>query len=140
MVFKQPTEKEFAQVNLMAEDFWLDNEDMQPEQFRVLSDDGKVIAFGRLRRHTGATELCTMGVAKEFRKQGFGDKMVRHLQSIAGEDVYLVTILPGFFAKLDFVKVNEYPKPLQRKVEICTKEYHVDEPYFVMRWEKKAGF
>jgi len=137
MVFKQPDTKEFEQVKQLVEELWLDNETMQPEQFRVLSDDGKVIAFGRLREYEDSTELCSIGVAKEFQKRGFGDKMVKHLIGIADRDVYAVTVEPDFFAKMGFHKVNSYPDSLKHKVELCTKEYHVDRPYFAMKWEKK---
>ena len=68
-VFKQPEIKEFEQVKLLVNDFWLDDTGLQPQQFQVLSDNGKVIAFGRLREHADATELCTMGVAGEFQKK-----------------------------------------------------------------------
>jgi N-acetylglutamate synthase-like GNAT family acetyltransferase len=136
MVFKQPDEKEFEQVKKLVEDFWLDNANMQTEQFKVLSDKGKVFAFGRLREHADATELCTMGVAKEFQKNGLGEKMVKHLQSIAKRDVYLVTVLPEFFKKQGFLLVKQYPASLQRKIDMCAKDYHVEEQYFVMKWEK----
>jgi len=133
MVFKQPDKNEFEQVKQLVEEFWLFNENMQPKQFSILSDKGRVIAFGRLIEHSEATELCTMGVAKEFQKKGLGEKMVEHLIRMAKRDVYLVTILPGFFAKSGFKVVQDYPDSLRKKVEICTKEYHVEEPYFVMK-------
>lgn len=137
MVFKQPDTKEFEQIKQLVEELWLDNETMQPEQFRVLSDDGKVIAFGRLREYADTTELCSMGVAKEFQKKGLGGEMVNHLLGIAGRDVYVVTVEPDFFAKMGFHKVSSYPDSLKHKVEVCTKEYHVEKPYFVMKWEKR---
>jgi len=137
MIFKQPNEKEFEQVKQWVEDFWLDNGNMQPEQFSVLSDNGKVIAFGRLKEHADATELCTMGVAKEFQSKGFGEKMVKHLISQATQDVHLVTIIPKFFANCGFALVENYPVSLQRKIDLCKTHYHVEEPYHVMKWEKK---
>jgi N-acetylglutamate synthase-like GNAT family acetyltransferase len=137
MVFKQPNEKEFEQVKKLVEEFWLDDTDMQPEQFNVLSDGGKILAFGRLREHTDAAELCTIGVAKDFQKKGLGEKMVKHLLDRSKRDVYLVTVIPGFFTKMGFNCTEKYPDAIKKKVELCTKEYHVDEPYFVMKWEKK---
>jgi N-acetylglutamate synthase-like GNAT family acetyltransferase len=135
MVFKQPDEKEFEQVKKLVEDFWLDNTDLQPAQFRVLSDAGSVIAFGRLREHVDATELCTIGVAKDFQKKGFGREMVNDLLAQAKREVYLVTVIPDFFAKLGFNKVEQYPASIKSKIDMCVKDYHVDEPYFVMKWE-----
>jgi len=138
MVFKQPGANEFEQVKQFVQDFWLDDTDLQPQQFRVLADNGNVIAFGRLREHADATELCTIGVAKDFQNKGFGKEMVSHLISLARRDVYLVTVIPGFFAKLGFTKVEQYPLSIKGKIDMCIRDYHVDEPYFVMKWEKKG--
>jgi|SRR6185312_10392306 len=137
MVFKQPDTKEFEQIKQLVEELWLDNENMQPGQFRVLSDNGKVIAFGRLRKHSDATEICSVGVATDFQKRGFGKKIVEHLLQQANGEIYLVTVVPDFFAKIGFKKVDKYPDSLKHKVEICSTEYHVQDPYFVMKWEKK---
>ncbi len=135
MVFKQPNEYEFEQVKQLVKEFWLDDLDMQPQQFSVLSDNGKVIAFGRLREHADATELCTMGVTKGFQKMGYGEKMVQHLQSIAKRDVFLVTIIPDFFSQINFKIVNTYPDSLKKKVDRCSADFHVGETYNVMKWE-----
>jgi amino-acid N-acetyltransferase len=137
MVFKQPDTKEFEQVMQLVEELWLDNETMQPEQFQILSDNGKVIAFGRLREYADATELCSVGVIKEFQNRKLGTEMVNHLLSQAKRDVYLVTIVPGFFAKLGFKPVEKLPAPIQYKFQRCETEFHVGKPYFAMKWEKK---
>ena len=137
MTFKQPDEKEFEQVKSLVEEFWLDNENLQPQQFRVISDNGKVIAFGRLRENVDATELCSLGVAKDFRGQAFGEKMVKALLEEAKMDVYIVTVIPAFFEKLGFTYEKKYPASMQKKVDLCTTHYHVGEPYRVMKWGKK---
>lgn len=137
MLFKQPDEKEFEQIKQHVDDLWLYNEGMKPEQFRVLSDSGKVIAFGRLMEHVDATELCTLGVAKEFQGKGWGSKMVQHLLDQAKRDVYIVTTILKFNSNLGFIYIEQYPKSIKRKLETCVKHYHVDEPYFVMKYEKK---
>jgi len=136
IVFKQPDEKEFEQVKQMVDEFWLFNENMQPEQFRIIGDNGKVIAFARLREYADAIELGTLGVAKELRRKGWGGKMALHLLGLAKRDVYVVTTLFEFNAKLGFVLVNEYPDSISKKIKTCCKDYYVPEPYFVMKWEK----
>ncbi len=137
IIFKQPDYKEFEEVKELVKEFWLDDADLQMEQFQVLSDNGNVIAFGRLREHIDATELCTMGVAKNFQKMGYGGKMVKHLQSIAKRGVYLVTVIPDFFEKTGFKGVDIYPNSLKKKVDRCSADFHVGETYHVMKWEKK---
>jgi len=137
IIFRQPDEKEFEQVKQVVEDLWLDDENLKREQFHIILDDGKVIAFGRLREHEDAIELCTLGVSKDCQKKGLGGKMVKHLLSQANSDVYVVTVIPGFFAKFDFKFVENYPASLQKKVKICCTNYNVGETYRVMKWERK---
>jgi N-acetylglutamate synthase-like GNAT family acetyltransferase len=137
IVFKQPDEKEFEQVKQMVDEFWLVNENMLSEQFHVISNNSKVIAFARLKEKDDATELGTLGVAKELRRKGWGSKMVLHLLGLAKRDVYVVTTLFDFNAKLGFKLVDDYPESVRKNLETCRKDYHVPEPYFVMKWEKK---
>ncbi len=136
---KQPNEKEYAQVLQLVEEFWLDNINMRQEQFTIISDNGKVIAFARMKEYPDALELGTLGVAKELRGNGYGSKLVSHLISLAQRDVYVVTTLFKFNANLGFVLVNEYPESIRKKIDICAKDFHVEEPYFVMKWEKKGN-
>ena len=138
IIYKQPDEREYEEVKLMVEDFWLDNADMKREQFRIISENRKVIAFARIKEYEDATELGTLGVAKEYRGMGYGSKMVLHLLKQAKDDVYIVTTMFRFNANLGFVLVENYPDSISKKVNTCAKDYHVDEPYFVMKWEKRT--
>ncbi len=134
--FKQPNAGEFEEVKKWVEDFWLDDESMDSARFRVLVDSNKVIAFGRLRENIDATELCTLGVVKEFRGKGLGRLMVECLLKEAKQDIYVVTVIPAFFSKLGFEFVENYPASMQKKVNLCTTDYHVGEIYRVMKWKK----
>ncbi len=134
---KQPNEEEFEQVKKLAKELWLDMEDLKREQFYVLSDNGNVIAFGRLREHHDSTELCTLGVSTKEQAKGYGIQMVNHLLKQAKRDVHLVTVIPGFFTKQGFNFVEKYPASLQKKVDMCSTHHNVGEIYRVMKWEKK---
>ncbi len=137
IVFKLPDKQEFEQVKQMVDEFWLVNENMQLDQFRIISDNGKVIAFARFKEKEDATELGTLGVAKDLRRRGWGSKIVLNLLGLAKRDVYVVTTLFKFNAKLGFVPVDEYPESIKKNLETCIRDYHVEEPYFVMKWTKK---
>jgi N-acetylglutamate synthase-like GNAT family acetyltransferase len=139
MVFKQPNKEEFEQIKHLVEELWLDNENMQPEQFGILSDNGKVIAFGRLREYADTTELCSIGVVKEFQHRKFGTEIVNYLLHQAKRDVYVVTVVPDFFTKLSFKPVEKPPTPIQWKLQRCNTEFYVGTPYFAMKWEKKQN-
>lgn len=134
---KEPNEAEYEQVLQLVEEFWLDNINMKPEQFTIISDNGKVIAFARMKEYHDALELGTLGVAKDARGKGYGSKLVSHLLNESKQDVYVVTTMLKFNANLGFVIAEEYPESIKKKVDVCAKDFHVEEPYFVMKWEKK---
>lgn len=135
IIIRQPNDKEFEQVKVLIDEFWLDNGNMQIEQFRVLLVDNKLTAFGRLRRNGDATELCTLGVVKEMQGKGYGKAMVKALLSEAEGEVYVVCIIPQFFVKSGFKEVEQYPPSIDFKVNLCNTHYHVGIPYKVMKWE-----
>jgi len=135
-VFQQPSLAQFEEVKKYVEKFWLDNDNMQPEQFRILLDDSKLVAFGRLRKNNDATELCSLGVLEEYRHHGMGSALVKHLLSIASSDVYVVCVIPGFFKKQGFNTVTEFPSSIQKKRDLCVNHYHVGIPYEVMRFSR----
>lgn len=136
ITFRQPGEMEFAAVKNYVEKFWLDNENMLREQFHVLLNDDKLAAFGRLRDNPDATELCTLGVLEEYRGKKLGADMVKGLLSVARCDIYVVCVIPGFFRKLGFIPVQDFPPSIQKKRDLCTSHYHVGIPYEVMKWGK----
>lgn len=137
LIIKKPDEKEYEQVLQLVEEFWLDNINMSREQFTVISDNGKVVAFARIKEFPDAVELGTLGVVKDLRGKGIGSKLVQHLLNESKGLVYVVTTLFKFNADLGFVLVDEYPHSIKHKIETCAKDFHVAEPYFVMKWERK---
>ncbi len=134
IIIRQPDDTEFAEVKEYVEEFWLDNSNMVKEQFLILLYKGHFAAFGRLKEHPDCSELCTLGVVNEFRGKHLGEAMVKALVKKAKSQVYLVTVIPDFFAMLGFSFTEKYPAPMRQKVEVCTKEYHVGETYKVMKY------
>lgn len=133
---RQPDDREFEEVKKLVEDFWLDNNNMLKEQFRILLYKDKLAAFGRIRQNKDATELCTLGVVKELRGKGLGLAMVKALLAGTKGEVYVVCVIPGFFGKAGFKEVSQYPESIKAKVNLCTTHFHVGEEYKVMRWGK----
>jgi N-acetylglutamate synthase-like GNAT family acetyltransferase len=132
-IIHQPTESEFEQVKKYAKQFNLDDENMERNQFKVLLQDNKLAAFGRLKVHKDAIELCTLGVVEEFRGKKLGETFVRDFIANAKQDIYVVTVIPAFFSKLGFKEVKEYPASIKEKSDRCGNKYHVDESYVAMK-------
>lgn len=131
---RRPDEKEFEEVKKYVEEFWLDNNNMLREQFRVLLYNNKLAAFGRLRKNADATELCTLGVVKKYRGRGFGKAMVKALLKEAKSEVYVVCVIPEFFKKTGFKEISSYPESIKAKVDLCTQYFHVGKEYKVMKY------
>ena len=134
IIIRQPDDTEFAEVKEYVQEFWLDNSNMSKEQFLILLYKGRFAVFGRIKEHAGCSELCTLGVVNEFRGKHLGEALVKALVKKAKSHVYLVTVIPDFFSLLGFAFTEKYPASMKRKVEVCTKEYHVGETYKVMKW------
>lgn len=137
VIVREPDSKEFEEVKKYVKQFWLDDEQMLKEQFKILLQDDKPVAFGRLREKEDATELCTLGVLEEYRGRRLGSAMVKSLVSLAKKDVHVVSVIPGFFRKQGFIPVQEYPASIKKKVELCTEHYHVGVPYQVMKYKNQ---
>lgn len=125
-------EHDLAKVSTYVKKYVLDSEDLRAEQFVVAKKDNEVIGFGRLRRHSDALELCTLGVVEQHRRKGVGRAIVNELVKKAGDKLYVVCIIPAFFKKLGFTETAEFPSSIARKHHRCTTEYPVPEKYCVM--------
>lgn len=129
---RNPTDKEFKQICLFITEFELDNRDLKKEQFIVALSDNELIGFGRLREHTDCLELCSLGVVTSYRRQGIGKAIVTKLIENFSKNIYLVCIIPDFFIPFGFQKVEIFPVSIQNKIEYCTSELIVPEPYVAM--------
>ncbi len=129
---RKPTDKEFEQICLLITEFELDNRDLKKEQFIVAIHNSELVGFGRLREHTDCLEICSLGVATSFRRQGIGRAIVAKLIEKIPKNIYLVSIIPDFFIPFGFHKVEIFPVSIQNKIEYCTSELVVPETYVAM--------
>lgn len=137
MNIEQATESDFEKIRTYIEKFELDNRDLQRQQFLVAKENDQLLGFGRIRKHKGCDEFCSLGVLEEKRFNGIASELVRVRIRIATQPIYLVCIIPGFFEKLGFSIVQEYPSEIADKLHYCTSELVVPENYVVMKYQKK---
>lgn len=130
----RPDALEFQVIKDYIHKFELDNRSLNNEQFLVAKQGYQIIGFGRIREYEGCSELCSLGVIEPERNKGIGRSLTNHLVKIAKQPLYLVCIIPDFFKPFGFVETNDYPFELQDKLEYCTSELVVPEPYVVMRY------
>lgn len=131
-VLNKPSVDEFKQICLFIKEYELDDRDLKQEQFTIALCDDVLLGFGRLRKHTNCLELCSLGVVAAFRNKGIGKALVNKLLENFTKNIYLVCIIPDFFIPFGFREVKEYPTSIQNKIEYCTQELKVPEPYVAM--------
>jgi len=104
------------------------------EHFRVIEDDGKVVACGSLEHFTETlAEIRSLMVAADIKRGGLGRKIVENLLVTAQqrnvERVMALTYVPEFFHKLGFKTVNKdiFPEKIWGICVNCYKFHNCDE-------------
>ena len=129
-----PTDADFEAIKHFIKQFELDDRDLQHSQFLVGKDDDGLLGFGRIRIRENCSELCSLGVLEPKRMQGIGKLLVKKLILKSEQPLYLVCIIPNFFNPFGFKIVSEYPEAIKEKLDYCTSELIVPEPYVVMKY------
>lgn len=111
-------------IDKIALRYDLDSNDTKADQFIVAIEDKDIIGFGRLLPHAGCIELGTIGVVDGYRKKGVAKRIIGELLKTAKEmghkKIYLTTLIPSYFEKFGFRKLNEAPPDCMiRKKEWC---------------------
>jgi N-acetylglutamate synthase-like GNAT family acetyltransferase len=130
--FRIPSTEEFQQIVEYIREFELDDRDLQPEQFIAAFVQKQIAGFGRLRKHSTCTELCSLGVVTPLRGKGIGKSIVKELIRTADDDIYLSCIIPSFFTPFGFQITENYPSPMKEKLDYCESELTVPECYVIM--------
>ena len=134
-IILQASVSDFEAIKKFIKEFDLDNRDLQQKQFLVAKDEqNKLIGFGRIRKHNGCDEFCSLGVIESERFQGIAKELILAKIKIATQPIYLVCIIPNYFESLGFKIVNEYPPEIADKLNYCISELAVPEYYVVMKY------
>lgn len=112
----------------------MDNRNLQCQQFLVAKENNELLGFGRIRKHQGCDEFCSLGVIEAKRFNGIAKALIEARIKIATQPIYLVCIIPEYFEKLGFEIVNEYPSEITDKLNYCVSELTVPENYVVMKY------
>lgn len=120
-------------VNYIAE-FELDNRALKKEQFLIAKKENELLGFGRLRKHSGCDELCSLGTVTPERNKGIAKLIIQNLIDSSTQPLYLVCIIPELFTPFGFKIVTEYPAEMQDKFDYCTNDLVVEEEYVVMKY------
>ncbi|MEZ4804490.1 MAG: GNAT family N-acetyltransferase [Bacteroidia bacterium] len=128
---------DWPEIKTLLRKLKLDQKDTDVNQFYVIKVDGKIVGAGRLVYHDSRNvELCSIGVYRTERNQGFGKAIVETLIYHSGNNsIWLVSEIPDYFEKLGFNATTKYPPSLQEKKDRCIKQLDCSSPK-VMKYTK----
>ena len=133
------TNHDFDFIKEHIQRFDLDNRNLEYQQFVIAKMDDALCGFVRIRKHNGCDEFCSLGILEAYRQQGIAEALILNLIKLSTQSIYLVCIIPHFFESLGFSIVTVYPPEIVDKLNYCTSNLVVEEPYVVMTY-KNEGF
>lgn len=109
-------------IQRLLSTYFLDIEELKPEEFILAEGEGKVLGCAALIRSVFSEsvssekeflEIHSIAVHPNFRGKGIGSRLVNHLISTSvGKDteLYVRTTSPAFFEKIGFEKISDSEK------------------------------
>lgn len=117
MTLRSATINDMPHIVRMIGEFDLDYEQLSPEQFLVIEEEGQIVAFGRLKPYPDAVELGSVGVRPDRRNSGYGRIMVEALIDKGPNEIWITTNLRDYFRKFGFAESEAMPASIKNKLE-----------------------
>jgi len=118
-------------------EFKLDCENLVHDQFYVAEYNGDIAGFGRIKPYENMYELSTIGVLEEYRRNGIGSKLIKHIiDAFPANEIWITTKIPDYFAKLGFKKSMFPPEEIKQKCKrVCMSFDEADDKsdYMVLK-------
>ncbi|MFH1655714.1 MAG: GNAT family N-acetyltransferase [Candidatus Omnitrophota bacterium] len=124
-------EQDWPYIQEKLKNYLLDASEASWQQFFVLKNGSKAVAFARLRDHGDYFELASLGVDYYHRKKGYGTKMlafiIQETRKIDPQKpIYGVTHKPEWLRSFGFEEVDDYPQYLDhKKNHVCVYPYKI---------------
>ncbi len=132
-------ETELEKVLALSLSMSLDTEDFRIKEFLTAKEGDHIIGFGRLRTYPGFREVASVGVLAENRGKGIGSLVVNELVRQTHGEIYLTCVIPGFFSKLGFEIVKDFPPELIPKYDFCRSFGYSEDEITVMKFKRTNG-
>jgi len=118
LAFLPAVEADMPFITETIERFSLDDERLAPEQFITLRENGRIVAFGRVKPYERTYELGAVAVVEEARGRGLGAAIVRELvHRFPQDEVFLTTPIREYYEPLGFLRTEILPDELAAKVQ-----------------------
>jgi N-acetylglutamate synthase-like GNAT family acetyltransferase len=119
MTIRKTRSEDLGQVRRLAERLDLDYPGMERDRIWVADEAGRVTGIVALMKHPDSDELVALGIEQGHRSKGLGRRLVEALLAEAPDDVYLATIIPGFFERCGFAVVPAAPPGMAKDPVWC---------------------
>jgi N-acetylglutamate synthase-like GNAT family acetyltransferase len=119
MRVRKARKTDLPQVLKLARACNLDYSGMATDDFWVAEESGKIRGICGLKKHRDCLELCSLGVDEKYRRHGLGRLLVLTLLRCISGEIYLATVIPGFFEPFGFRKAGHIPGSMIKKEEWC---------------------
>jgi N-acetylglutamate synthase-like GNAT family acetyltransferase len=119
MRVRKARKADFQDILRLAKKYDLDYTGMEADGFFVAAEDGRILGICGLKKHPECLELCALGVEEDYRGRGWGARLVRTALGEVPGEVYLATVIPGFFLRLGFQKAKTVPPSMVKRGEWC---------------------
>jgi N-acetylglutamate synthase-like GNAT family acetyltransferase len=117
LCIRNATEADLPFVQETVARLHLDGEDLRAEQFIVVQEGRRTVAFGRVKPYRRTFELGCVAVMDDRRSQGLGELVVRELiRRFPQRSVYVTTDIPEYFQRLGFARTRALPRELSDKI------------------------
>lgn len=125
ILIRKAEKKDLLSIQRLLSTYFLDIEELEPEDFVLAEREGKVIGCAALVKGDSGEksfiELHSIAVHPNFRKKGVGTRLMEYLiKALEDQDkpenpvceLYVRTTAPGFFEKLGFTRIPDAEKLL----------------------------
>ncbi len=135
---KKATDLDIQEIQPYLNKFRLDNHDIQTKSFYIASVDKVLAAFGRVKIYGSVNEICSVGVLKEYRNNGIGKAIVKHLINASlTNELWVVTKIPEYFEQFGFkIEINPPDELVCKTKKICN--YYLADESAVNYMRKKV--
>jgi amino-acid N-acetyltransferase len=137
ILIRKAEKKDLLAIQRLLSTYFLDMEELEPEDFVLAEKEGKVVGCAALIRDTSNEktflELHSIAVHPNLRGKGIGTRLMEYLintidfpepPGTSACELYVRTTAPGFFEKLGFIKLQDAEKLLLW--EDCRKCEHFE--------------
>ncbi len=124
LILRKASGFDLKNVKTHAEKLNLDSEKLEQDKLYIAEKNDDLAGFGRYKKHGKIYEISTVGVLGQYRKTGIGKLIIEKLVESASfeNEIWLTTVIPGYFEKFGFSICCDVPRELVLKAKrICKK-------------------